>query len=205
MYHCIFVSFSDWVLLLFANDFAYLQANISTGEYRFNTSGNVFAALDSNQDPISSFQFTSTASNMSLTIVEDGMGCMAPDQYSLDSCEADGWWYFSISKFMCIYFVELSVVFVYWLCILETGRYTRKKVEDRICKLCKLDIEDEIHFVCVCPKLQAIRCKYYNKICSRQNDSILTQFYEIITCKRVKLLMSFLADLWNLRNNILCN
>ena len=88
---------------------------------------------------------------------------------------------------------------------IETGRYTRKKVEDRICKLCKLDIEDEIHFVCVCPKLQAIRCKYYNKICSRQNDSILTQFYEIITCKRVKLLMSFLADLWNLRNNILCN
>ena len=80
-----------------------------------------------------------------------------------------------------------------------------KKVEDRICKLCKLDIEDEIHFVCVCPKLQAIRRKYYNKICSRQNDSILTQFYEIITCKRVKLLMSFLADLWNLRNNILCN
>ena len=62
---------------------------------------------------------------------------------------------------------------------IETGRYTRKKVEDIICKLCKLDIEDEIHFVCVCPKLQAIRCKYYNKICSRQNDSILTQFYEM--------------------------
>ena len=87
----------------------------------------------------------------------------------------------------------------------ETGRYTRKKVEDRICKLCKLDIEDEIHFVCVCPKLQAIRYKFYNKICSCQNDSILTRFYEIITCKRVKLLMNFLADLWNLRNNILCN
>ena len=32
---------------------------------------------------------------------------------------------------------------------IETGRYTRKEVEDRICKLCKLDIEDEIHFVCV--------------------------------------------------------
>ena len=54
---------------------------------------------------------------------------------------------------------------------IETGRYTRKKVEDRICKLCKLDIEDEIHFVCVCPKLQTIRYKYYNKICSCQNDS----------------------------------
>ena len=53
---------------------------------------------------------------------------------------------------------------------IETGIYIRKKVEDRICKLCKLDIEDEIHFVCVCPKLQAIRCKYYKKICSRQND-----------------------------------
>ena len=33
---------------------------------------------------------------------------------------------------------------------IETGRYTRKKVEDRICKLCKSDVEDEVHFVCVC-------------------------------------------------------
>ena len=88
---------------------------------------------------------------------------------------------------------------------IATGRYTRKKVEDRICKLCKLDIEDEIHFVCVCPKLQAIHYKHYNNICSCQNDSIFIQFYEIITCKRVKLLMNFLVDLWNLRNNILCN
>ena len=88
---------------------------------------------------------------------------------------------------------------------IETGRYTRKKVKDRICKLCKLEIEDEICFVCVCPKLQTVCYKYYNKICSCQNDSILTKFYKIITCKRVKLQIDFLADLWNLRNNILCN
>ncbi len=35
---------------------------------------------------------------------------------------------------------------------IETGRYNNVTVvEDRICELCDLDIEDENHFVCSCP------------------------------------------------------
>ena len=33
----------------------------------------------------------------------------------------------------------------------ESGRYKKQPVSDRICKFCKLDqIEDEIHFLCNC-------------------------------------------------------
>ena len=58
---------------------------------------------------------------------------------------------------------------------IETGRYSRKKLEERICKLCQLDVEDETHFLCVCPKLQCIRFKYYSEICSCQSESVLNQ------------------------------
>ena len=40
---------------------------------------------------------------------------------------------------------------------IETGRYNNVKVEDRMCELCDLDIEDEKHFVCSCPIYAAIR------------------------------------------------
>ena len=88
---------------------------------------------------------------------------------------------------------------------IETGRYTRKSLDERLCKLCKLNVEDEIHFLCVCPELQIIRDKYYSEVCSCQNDCILNQFYEIISSEKVKLLANFVSELWNFRNNILCN
>ena len=36
---------------------------------------------------------------------------------------------------------------------IETGRYVRpyKKPEERICSICKKDVEDEIHFLTLCP------------------------------------------------------
>ena len=40
---------------------------------------------------------------------------------------------------------------------IETGRYNNVKVEDRICELCDLDIEDEKHFVCSWPIYADIR------------------------------------------------
>ena len=36
---------------------------------------------------------------------------------------------------------------------IELGSYVRTNVSERICKLCKQDIKDENHFVCVCPEL----------------------------------------------------
>ena len=40
----------------------------------------------------------------------------------------------------------------------NTGHFRKLKVEERVCTLCNLNwIEDEIHFVFVCPKYTQIR------------------------------------------------
>ena len=46
---------------------------------------------------------------------------------------------------------------------IETGRYGQNRIErhERICEICKSsDIEDEFHFVIVCPKYKWIRQRY---------------------------------------------
>ena len=40
---------------------------------------------------------------------------------------------------------------------IERGRYLNVPVEHRICKLCKLDTENEIHFLLECPVLETSR------------------------------------------------
>jgi hypothetical protein len=37
------------------------------------------------------------------------------------------------------------------------GRYFNISADQRICKLCKLTVEDEIHFLLECPKLEEAR------------------------------------------------
>jgi hypothetical protein len=40
---------------------------------------------------------------------------------------------------------------------IEHGRYFNIPADQRICKLCKLTVEDEIHFLLECPKLEEAR------------------------------------------------
>ena len=40
---------------------------------------------------------------------------------------------------------------------IERGRYFNVPMEHRICKLCKLDIENEMHFLLECPVLETSR------------------------------------------------
>ena len=43
---------------------------------------------------------------------------------------------------------------------IETGRYSRpfKKPEERICPICKIEIENEYHFLNICPAYKEKRC-----------------------------------------------
>ena len=50
---------------------------------------------------------------------------------------------------------------------IETGRYDKISRCDRICPVCSLDIEDEIHFLYDCAKYSSIRDDYFNKIANR--------------------------------------
>ena len=47
---------------------------------------------------------------------------------------------------------------------IEKGRYCNLEVENRKCDLCKNNIEDEIHFFIVCPKLDTHRKPYFQLI-----------------------------------------
>ena len=47
---------------------------------------------------------------------------------------------------------------------IELGRYRGLPLERRICPLCKEGVEDELHFLCVCPTYQESRTLLYNKL-----------------------------------------
>ena len=53
---------------------------------------------------------------------------------------------------------------------IETGRYDKISKCDRICPVCGLNIEDEIHFLFNCPKYSSIRDDFFNKIENRIPD-----------------------------------
>lgn len=47
---------------------------------------------------------------------------------------------------------------------IERGRYTGLNTEKRLCKLCKTNIEDEVHFLLQCHELQNDRLEIINSI-----------------------------------------
>ena len=47
---------------------------------------------------------------------------------------------------------------------IESGRYVRKTLTERLCKLCNCNVEDEIHFICLCQNLNNIRSYYFCKL-----------------------------------------
>ena len=50
---------------------------------------------------------------------------------------------------------------------IETARCNKISRCDRICPVCSLDIEDEIHFLIDCAKYSSIRDDFFNKIANR--------------------------------------
>ena len=46
---------------------------------------------------------------------------------------------------------------------IEIGRHNNIPRENRMCKVCSTDIENEMHFLCICPKYKALRTQYLGK------------------------------------------
>ena len=61
-----------------------------------------------------------------------------------------------------------SLICQLWLGILplevEVGRFVNTDYKDQICKMCNQDVENEIHFVLHCSRLEEIRKKWLVKI-----------------------------------------
>ena len=56
---------------------------------------------------------------------------------------------------------------------IEMGRHKKIKVEERICQLCKCDVETETHFLQECPVYANLRTKYLGNIEGNDWTSIL--------------------------------
>ena len=86
---------------------------------------------------------------------------------------------------------------------IESGRYTRKKLSERLCKLCNSDVEDEVHFICLCPTLNNIRSCYFTKLNIDVNESFMEQYINVICHLDVKVMSNFISEMWFTRNNII--
>ena len=95
---------------------------------------------------------------------------------------------------------------------IEEGRYRKIPLQERICQLCNVEVEDEKHFVLSCSKLETCRKSFYDKI----NDiypafsfmNISDKFKYILTGKDYDLnvlCMSFIFELYNERNVLVNN
>jgi hypothetical protein len=58
--------------------------------------------------------------------------------------------------------------------MIERGRHRKIDLENRLCPLCKFEVEDELHFTIKCTKFQELRNKIYLKI-----SDILHSFYNL--------------------------
>ena len=90
---------------------------------------------------------------------------------------------------------------------IETGRYSRVALENRMCQICKENfIEDEIHFVCKCSAYSSIREHFYQKFnyyFHITDMDVYDKFCNILKFENVKLLADCISELWNTRKSIL--
>ena len=71
--------------------------------------------------------------------------------------------------------------------LIETGRYSGVPCENRKCIYCDMDdIEDELHFVCICTKYTMLRNTYISRYYSR-NPS-MHKFIELLNSNNLKTL-----------------
>ena len=93
---------------------------------------------------------------------------------------------------------------------IEIGRHRNIPVEDRKCRLCKLDVEDEVHFLLNCPLLNSVRDPVLkNVIMSSPNLSSCNATEKFIwllsneSPEIIKLLANLIRSLFVLRTSLL--
>ena len=68
---------------------------------------------------------------------------------------------------------------------IEIGRYRNINLVDRICPICNISVEDEIHFLCQCPCYSDLRNRLFNKAQSVNtefvNSDVIDQFVYLMS------------------------
>ena len=89
----------------------------------------------------------------------------------------------------------------------ETGRYSHIPYQERVCRLCNRgEVEDQAHFIAICPRFNDIRLKLFNHC-----YSIIDNFYQLplqdkikfILCNYDNHMVNLLTSLYSCRQNII--
>ena len=91
---------------------------------------------------------------------------------------------------------------------IETGRYTRVKRELRHCKICCDNVlEDETHFLLVCPKLTKVRHEKIKSILKKSRDTLSMSNVEkikwLLQKEQIKEFGEALAAMYQARQDLL--
>ena len=85
---------------------------------------------------------------------------------------------------------------------IEIGRHNNIPRENRFCKTCLTDIENEMHFLCNCPRYNIVRAHYFGKA------SLTTETGKsILTCKEKEIslkLALYLQKAYKIRETLNC-
>ena len=95
---------------------------------------------------------------------------------------------------------------------IEEGRYKKLPLQERICQLCNVEVEDEKHFVMSCSKLEIGRKSFFDKMSdiypALKTMNISDKFKFILSSKDYDLNMlciSLIFELYNERNSLVNN
>ena len=88
---------------------------------------------------------------------------------------------------------------------IETGRFKRLPIEQRICDMCNLnEIEDEKHFICICPSYEIYRIQMYNNIqanCTTFSELTTDEKFVYILKNKWRELSLYIINAWNIRKS----
>ena len=94
---------------------------------------------------------------------------------------------------LIITYLKFSILFVFeypfYIDCLFTIFAVALHLFERTCKLCKKDVEDEIHFVCVCPALELIRMKYFKILNIDKSELLIDQLSRVLTHMNVNMVI----------------
>ena len=82
---------------------------------------------------------------------------------------------------------------------IERGRHQNIETQDRICKLCKLEVEDEYHFLMSCKELDDIRNKYLNNLVKPINTYNFSALLSSQKEETLYRLINYIRNAWRTR------
>ena len=97
--------------------------------------------------------------------------------------------------------------------LIEQERFHKTPVENRICPLCKIDVEDKYHFIMICPRLDNYRGTLINELLVTDvvpsfeylNNEAKLNFF-LFTCEEydiVKIIVMKISEIYNIRFDLI--